>query len=117
MAMDAILRSDDSGFLAMRQRYRETRESGGPTEAIHSLTPEERGRCTSYLNVWRTYTDNTFYQYQLGLLDDEYAEWGLGRAGSLGTYAQEWMDWNVPLGRASFRNEVDRFLNETTPSG
>ena len=112
LAMDAMQRMGDPEFGAIRRKYRKEREANGPAAAIRALTPEEQWRYSTHLNVQRTYTDNTFYQYQLGLLDDEYAEWGLGPKGSLGMHAQDWLDWDVPLGRSSFQDKVEQYLNE-----
>ena len=112
LIMDALEHFDDAEFSSIYLKYQAERSARGAQAAIASLAPSERWRLNTYLNVMRTYADNNFYHHQLGLLDAEYAAWGLGPTGALGQHAQDWKDWNIPMGRESFRQEVERYLSQ-----
>ena len=95
-------------FASIERKYRRERKRTDPTTAIQALSPEERFKYISLLSSMRTYTDNVFYQHQLGLLDDEYHEWSLPSMVEI--YGRQWKDWNLPVGRKSFADAVDRIL-------
>ena len=106
--IDILLRTAGDEYAAVDHKYRIARRESDAQTAIRSLTVEERYRFFNMLSAMRTYTDNTFHQHELGLLDEEYYEWGF--PAMVGGYGQLWKDWNISMGRKSFEAEVEKHL-------
>ncbi len=81
----------------------------GPDE-LNSLTPEERLRLKVFFTSRRIDADNEYFQYQNGLLGEEYYENSLIR--QVKKSAPVWRALDVDEGRPSFSQFVDQALAE-----
>lgn len=78
---------------------------------LDSLTDEERFRLRTFFTSVRIDSDNEYYQYQQGFLDDEYFENALKPR--IATSAKMWRALGVDEPRPSFREFVDEQLTNT----
>ncbi len=81
------------------------------TDGLASLSDDDRTRVADLHAGNMFWFDNLFFQYQNGFLDEEYYE-SLFKKG-VRRNAPFWRELNLPLGRPSFLEEVDRILAES----
>ena len=75
---------------------------------LEELTELERSRLQMWENARMIRVESQFFQWQQGLLDDEYFEHQFKYA--VKTYAPLWIALGIRFGRPSFRAEVERVL-------
>ena len=77
---------------------------------MEQLTPEERIAMTAYLTAQKIRVDNQFYQYQQGLIDEEYFQNNFRQQVSLFGPG-----WKMLTGsaRPSFQQVIDEILSRS----
>lgn len=79
-------------------------------DEVAALSATDRLRLRTFFTGRRVDVDNEYYQYQMGLLDEEHLEYGIKPF--VRGNAPLWRALGVDEGRPSFKTFVDSTLNE-----
>ena len=85
-------------------------ESASFAEAVARLSSEEKIRLGFYYERQIRHLDNMYYQYELGLIDDEYMQWWEDDVTSSAPKWNEVLGDDIP-GRQSFVGKVQELID------